>query len=65
MQEWSESYGVGAKELHILRSLGSRVMSPAGKPPTVILNYLASLWQQVTCEGSAAVAEFLVPGTLP
>lgn len=46
-------------------SLGSRVRTPAGKPPMVILNYLASLWQGVSCEGSAMVAKFLVPGTLP
>lgn len=46
-------------------TLGSSVMTPAGKPPMVMLNYLAFLSQQVNCEGSAVMAEFLVPGALP
>lgn len=66
MQARSEPCGVGTEELRINGvSLGSRVMTPALKPPAEILTYLASLWQQMSDEGSAAVAKILIPGTLP
>lgn len=46
-QRSSELCGMGTEELRVNGSLGSSIMTPAGKPLMVILNYLASLWQQV------------------